>query len=55
VIVRWEKACGDKWCHRSLAANWLSEAPGEAVPELSYEGLTQDCHPLLRPPLAIQC
>jgi hypothetical protein len=55
VIVRWEKACGDKWCHRSLAANWLSEAPGEAVPEFGYEWLTQDFHPLLRPSLAIQC
>jgi hypothetical protein len=33
-FVRWEKACGAKWCHRSLAANWLWEALGEAVPEL---------------------
>ena len=41
------------WCHRSLTASWLSEALGQPVPELGFETLTQDQHPLRPPALLV--
>ena len=36
-----------KWCHRALAAEWLAEALGQAVPEVGFEDLPQRDHPLM--------
>jgi hypothetical protein len=40
------------WCHRSLAADWLSKALGSVVDEWGYEH--QTAHPLLPPSLRKQ-
>ena len=37
------------WCHRALAAAWLAESLGIAVPEFGFESLPQDQHPLRLP------
>jgi hypothetical protein len=49
VLVCWEPPSGKAWCHRSLAAAWLSRSLGMTVPEVGFEGLAQDAHPLLPP------
>lgn len=41
------------WCHRSLAAAWLADALGIAVPEFGYEDLPQALHPLRPPELLV--
>jgi hypothetical protein len=41
----------DGWCHRSLAALWLSAGIGMAIPEWSYGEVPADAHPLLPPSL----
>jgi hypothetical protein len=50
TLCCFERVGGPQWCHRSLAARWLSDGLGVPVPELGYEGLTQDQHPLRPPP-----
>jgi len=35
------------WCHRAMAAAWLSESLGRPVPEFGHETLPQWQHPLL--------
>jgi len=47
VLVCFEAPNSGKWCHRSLAAEWLARALGRVVPEFGYEHLPQDQHPLL--------
>jgi hypothetical protein len=49
VIVCFERVNNPKgdWCHRALAAEWLAEGLGQAVPELGYETLAQHQHPLM--------
>ena len=49
VIVCFERAGGPGWCHRALAAAWLAEALGQAVPELGAEDRPQHEHPLMPP------
>jgi hypothetical protein len=46
VLCCFERAGSGKWCHRALAAAWLAEALGEAVPELGHEDRPQNLHPL---------
>lgn len=41
----------DGWCHRSLAARWLSQSLGMMVPEFGFENFAQHQHPLLPPSL----
>ena len=53
VMVCLEHAGGPKWCHRALAAQWLSDALGQAVPEFGFEDLPQHQHLLLPPVKAI--
>ena len=36
-----------QWCHRAMAAEWLHQELGLSVPEVGYEELTQDRHPLM--------
>ena len=57
---RWPRACAGllraaepttTWCHRSLTARWLSEALGQPVPELGFEGA--GLHPLRPPALLV--
>jgi hypothetical protein len=50
VLCCFECAGGEQWCHRALAAAWLAEGTGMAVPELGYED--QALHPL-RPPATL--
>ena len=44
------------WCHRAMAAEWLAEALGRPIPEVGFEALPQQEHPLmpasLRRPIA---
>jgi len=49
VLACYERPDGPKWCHRSVAARWLSEALHEPVPEFGYEHLQQHEHPLQPP------
>jgi hypothetical protein len=52
VICCFERAdrlCPGQYCHRALAAAWLSESLGVMVPEFGFETLSQEQHPL-RPP-----
>jgi hypothetical protein len=50
VLCCFERVGGPQWCHRSLAAAWLSDGLGIAVPELGHEDLAQDQHPMRPPP-----
>ena len=47
VLVCFEKPGRGAWCHRAMAAQWLANGIGEPVPELGFEHLPQDQHPLL--------
>ena len=49
VLCCFERVGGPIWCHRSQAASWLAEGLGQPVPEIGFEHLAQDQHPL-RPP-----
>lgn len=40
------------WCHRSLAAQWLTDALSIAVPEWGFESLSAAEHPML--PLSLR-
>lgn len=51
VIVCYERPGTGKWCHRSLAAKWLADALGLVVPEVGFETLPQQEHPLMPPRL----
>jgi hypothetical protein len=46
VLVCFEPAGRRQWCHRALAAAWLSDALGRPVPEVGFETLPQVDHPL---------
>jgi hypothetical protein len=41
----------DGWCHRSLAAQWLSAGLEADVHEWGYEHMSADTHPMLPPTL----
>ena len=47
VMLCFEKVDGKSWCHRAMAAEWLAEALGRPVPEVGFEGLPQQQHPLM--------
>jgi hypothetical protein len=49
VLVCFEQVHNAKgqWCHRALAAEWLAEGIGQAVPEFGFEHLSQHDHPLM--------
>jgi hypothetical protein len=47
VLVCFEKPGRGDWCHRAMAAQWLADGIGEPVPELGFEHLPLDQHPLL--------
>jgi hypothetical protein len=47
TMVCYERAGSGSWCHRALAARWLADGLGVAVPEVGHEQLDQDRHPLL--------
>ena len=47
VLTCWERLGRGLCCHRAFVASWLAEAVGEPVPEVSFERLPQDQHPLL--------
>jgi hypothetical protein len=47
VLCCYEQAGSGQWCHRALAAQWLSYALSIKVPEVGLEGLPQDQHPML--------
>ncbi|MFL5282948.1 MAG: hypothetical protein ACJ8AW_18635 [Rhodopila sp.] len=49
VMVCYEQAGSGQWCHRALVASWIAAATGLPVPEVGYEHLPQDQHPLLPP------
>ena len=34
-----------QWCHRAMAAEWLSQALGQPVPEVGFESRDQRDHP----------
>ena len=51
VLLCYEKPGGADWCHRAMAAEWLAETLGVAVPEFGYETLSQAEHPLMPPQL----
>jgi hypothetical protein len=51
VLCCYEKPDGQQWCHRAMAAQWLAEHLGRVVPELGFETLPQDQHPLMPPEL----
>jgi hypothetical protein len=50
VLCCFERVGGGQWCHRALAAAWLAEGLGVAVPEIGHED--QPLHPL-RPPTTL--
>jgi hypothetical protein len=47
TLLCFEVAGKGQWCHRSMAARWLADALGQAVPEFGYEDTAQEAHPLL--------
>jgi hypothetical protein len=49
VLCCFGRAGGPGWCHRALVAEWFHERLGITVPELGFEELPHDQHPL-RPP-----
>lgn len=46
-LLCFERPNGKDWCHRALVASWLSEALGRPVPEVGFETLAQQDHPLM--------
>jgi Active DUF488-N3 subclade len=51
TLLCFERPGAGSWCHRSLVAAWLADGLRIAVPELGFEHLPQDQHPLLPPAL----
>ena len=51
TLLCYERPGGADWCHRAMAAEWLAEALGTAVPEFGYETRPQGEHPLMPPQL----
>jgi hypothetical protein len=51
VLCCYERPDAGQWCHRALAAQWLSDALGIRVPEFGHEELSQDDHPMMPPEL----
>ena len=47
VLLCFERPGDRRWCHRSLAAAWLSEGLGRTVSEFGFESLPQEQHPML--------
>jgi hypothetical protein len=47
VLCCYESKPGKEWCHRSMAALWLSNALGRPVPEFGFEHLPQEEHPFM--------
>jgi hypothetical protein len=47
VLLCFERPGDRRWCHRSVAAAWLSEGLGRTVPEFGFESLPQNQHPML--------
>ncbi len=47
VLCCYEKRPNEEWCHRSMAALWLSDALGCPVPEFGFEQLRQREHPFM--------
>jgi hypothetical protein len=47
VLLCYERTGTGQWCHRGMAAEWLSEALGEPVPEVGFEEQAQRDHPLM--------
>lgn len=47
VMVCYERVRSGKWCHRALAAEWLSKSLGITVPEFAFEDLAQEDHPMM--------
>ena len=47
VLLCFERPEMGDWCHRGFVASWLAAATGKPVPELGYEHLPQNQHPLL--------
>jgi len=52
ALLCYERPGTGQWCHRAMAAEWLSEALGEAVPEFGFKDIAQADHPLLPPSAA---
>jgi hypothetical protein len=46
VLCCYERAGNGAWCHRALVAEWLAKALYAPVPELGFEDLPPDRHPL---------
>jgi hypothetical protein len=42
----YERLGGPGWCHRALVADWFHRTLGLMVPELGFEHLPHDQHPL---------
>ena len=49
VLLCFERPGTGSWCHRALVAAWLGDALGLVVPEVGFEALPQQEHPLLPP------
>ena len=51
VLLCYERLGGADWCHRAMAAEWLADSLGVAIPEFGYETRSQGEHPLMPPQL----
>jgi hypothetical protein len=49
ALLCFERADGSSVCHRCYAAKWLARGLGSPVPEVGFEELAQDQHPLAPP------
>jgi hypothetical protein len=47
VMLGYERPGGFDLCHRAIAGAWLAEALGHPVPEVGFEHLAQQGHPLM--------
>jgi hypothetical protein len=47
VLLCFERPNGRDWCHRAMAADWLSNELGFPVPEFGCEHFDQKNHPLM--------
>jgi hypothetical protein len=52
ALVCFEQPETGAWCHRSMAAGWLADALGIAVPEWGFDHLGSAEHPMLPPSLS---